>query len=139
MSTGTFYLIDFNARPFLTIGHLRDCGVNLPMLAYRDLTGQSLADVDPRPPVERKRWVYISKDIDTFREIRPRGRIGVFAWLISLTTCRSFAYVSWDDPRPGLHSILNIMGRAFRFVFRGRRAEGAAPTDSSAAARSLPR
>ena len=140
VSTGTFYLIDFNARPFLTIGHLRDCGVNLPMLAYRDLTGQSLADVDPRPPVERKRWVYFGKDIDTFREIRPRGRIGVIAWLMSLITCRSFAYVSWDDPRPGLHSILNIVGRAFRFVFRSRRtAEVAAPTDSSAAARSLPR
>ena len=46
--TGGFYLIDFNARPFLTIGHLRDCGVNLPLLAYRDLVGESLEDVDPR-------------------------------------------------------------------------------------------
>jgi D-aspartate ligase len=140
VSTGTFYLIDFNARPFLTIGHLRDCGVNLPILAYRDLTGQSLANVDPRPPVERKRWVYVSKDIDTFREIRPRGRIGVFAWLMSLATCRSFAYVSWDDPRPGLHSIVGIVGRAVRFVFRGRRrpARVETPTDSSAAARSIP-
>lgn len=139
VSTGTFYLIDFNARPFLTIGHLRDCGVNLPMLAYRDLTGQSLADVDPRPTVERKRWVYISKDIETLRKIRPRGRIGLLAWFMSLATCRSFAYMSWDDPRPGLHSILGIVGRAVRFMFRGRRSpQIEAPTDSSAAARSAP-
>ncbi len=141
-STGAFYLIDFNARPFLTIGHLRDCGVNLPILAYRDLTGQSLADIDPRPPVKRKRWVYVTKDIDTFREIRPRGHIGVFAWLMSLTTCRSFAYVSWDDPRPGLHSILNIISRALRFAVRSRRTPEVAsppPADSGTAARSVPR
>ena len=134
VDTGAFYLIDFNARPFLTIGHLCDCGVNLPMLAYRDLTGQSLANVDPRPPVKRKRWAYLSKDIDTFREIRPRGRIGLLAWLMSLTTCRSFGYLSWDDPRPGIHAILNIVGRAVRFMFRSRRSvEVTAPADSAAA------
>ena len=72
-TTGAFYLIDFNARPFLTIGHLYDCGVNLPLLAYRELTGQSLADVKPRPAVQRKRWVYISNDIDTFRELRAQA------------------------------------------------------------------
>jgi predicted ATP-grasp superfamily ATP-dependent carboligase len=140
VSTGAFYLIDFNARPFLTIGHLRDCGVNLPILAYRDLTGQSLQGVDPRPPVGRKRWVYVSKDIDTWREIRSQGRLGMFAWLMSLATCRSFAYLSWDDPRPGVYSVLNIVSRAFRFAFRSHRAPAVvAPADSDAAARSLPR
>jgi D-aspartate ligase len=139
-STGAFYLIDFNARPFLTIGHLRDCGVNLPLLAYRDLTGQSLADVNPRPPVVRKRWVYISKDIDTFREIRPRGQLGVLGWLISLASCRSFAYVSLSDPLPGLYSIFNVVGRAFRFALRSRRSAEAprAPAEPGAAPRSLP-
>jgi D-aspartate ligase len=139
-TTGAFYLIDFNARPFLTIGHLRDCGVNLPMLAYRELTGQPLADVPPRPAVQRKRWVYFSKDIDTFRELRPAGHIGIVKWLASVANCRSFAYVSWSDPLPGLHSILNIAARAFRFVVRTRKSDDApAPTDSAAAARTLPR
>jgi len=139
-STGAFYLIDFNARPFLTIGHLRDCGVNLPFLAYRDLIGQSLADVNPRPVVTRKRWVYITKDIDTFREIRATGRLGVVGWLASLATCRSFAYVSWRDPLPGLHSILTIFKRMCRFVLRSRKScDADAPTDSRATARSVPR
>jgi len=140
-TTGTFYLIDFNARPFLTIGHLLDCGVNLPLLAYRELTGQSLADVKPRPPVQRKRWVYISNDIDTFRELRAQGRLGLLPWLLSLATCRSFAYVSWSDPLPGIHSVLNVLKRACRFVLRvGKPAEVTAPTtQTSEAARSLPR
>jgi D-aspartate ligase len=139
-TTGAFYLIDFNARPFLTIGHLQDCGVNLPLLAYRELTGQSLRGVEARPAVKRKRWVYISKDIDTFRELRATGRLGFVSWLLSLATCRSFAYVRWSDPLPGLHSILNVLGRACRFVLRTRKSDvSATPTDSSEAAGSVPR
>ena len=139
-TTGTFYLIDFNARPFLTIGHLLDCGVNLPLLAYRDLTGQSLADVPPRPAVTRKRWVYISKDIDTFRELRRAGRIGFLQWLRSLASCRSFAYVSWSDPLPGIQSLVRVFKRALRFVLRARKpADEVSPADSSTPARSLPR
>lgn len=138
--TGAFYLIDFNARPFLTIGHLHDCGVNLPLLAYRDLTGQSLANVNPRPPVKRKRWVYFAKDIDTFREIRSHGTLGLFGWLASIARCTSFAYVSWRDPLPGFHSLAGIARRAVRFAFRKNKPNGrAAPEDSSAPARTLPR
>jgi D-aspartate ligase len=138
--TGAFYLIDFNARPFLTIGHLRDCGVNLPLLAYRDLIGESLADVNPRPPVKRKRWVYITKDIDTYRMLRPTARrIGPLSWLFSVASCRSFAYLSLRDPMPGARSILRIVGRAFRYVFRaGKSRDLPAPTSSSAEAGTLP-
>jgi D-aspartate ligase len=139
-STGTFYLIDFNARPFLTIGHLLDCGVNLPLLAYRELTGESLADINPRPAVQRKRWVYLSNDIDTFRELRAVGRLGFLSWLLSLVTCRSFAYISWSDPLPGMHSVLKVFKRACRFALRvGKPIDDAEATDTSDAARSLPR
>ena len=138
--TGEFYLIDFNARPFLTIGHLSDCGVNLPFLAYLDLTGQSLEKVDPRPPVKRKRWVYFSKDIDTFREVRSHGTLSLFGWLASIATCTSFAYVSFSDPLPGVHSLVTIARRALKFAFRkGISQSTPAPADSSAAARTLPR
>jgi len=116
--TGAFYPIDFNARPFLTIGHLRDCGVNLPLLAYRELTGQSLADVDPRPAVKRKRWVYIANDIDTFRVLRSRGHTDWLSWLVSVASCSSFAYLSWRDPLPGLNSMLQLLKRAWLYLFR---------------------
>jgi D-aspartate ligase len=138
--TGAFYLIDFNARPFLTIGHLHDCGVNLPWLAYLDLTGQSLAGVSPRPPVKHKRWAYFSKDIDTFREIRSHGTIGWFGWMASIARCTSFAYVSRRDPLPGLHSLLSIARRAVKFAWRKSKTNGLVEpkeSDSSAPARTL--
>jgi D-aspartate ligase len=138
-TTGAFYLIDCNARPFLTIGHLYDCGVNLPLLAYRELTGESLADVKPRPVVQRKRWVYFSHDTDTFRELRATGRLDFITWVLSLASCRSFAYVSWSDPLPGIHSVLNVFMRALRFALRMRKSADLAPANSSETARSLPR
>jgi D-aspartate ligase len=121
-STGRFYLIDFNARPFLTIGHLHDCGVNLPLLAHRELSGESLADVDPRPVVKHKRWVYLSKDMESFRSPGQADQIGVARRLASVASCRSFAYCSWDDPLPGIHSLLQILERACRFLLRLRKA-----------------
>jgi D-aspartate ligase len=139
--TGAFYLIDFNARPFLTIGHLYDCGVNLPLLAYRDLLGESLQDVNPRPAVVRKRWIYIAKDIDTFRILRTTDRrLSVLEWLASLASCRSFAYLSSSDPLPGVLAILRIVGRAIKYVFRvGRPKHETAPANSSAPASTSPR
>jgi D-aspartate ligase len=137
-TTGAFYLIDFNARPFLTIGHLRDCGVNLPLLAYRDLVDESLEDVPSRPPVKRKRWVYITKDIDTFRILRHEGsRPRWLPWLASVASCRSFAYISLRDPMPGLRAIFQIVGRSVRYALRAGRSKDLAPTTNQAAG--LPR
>lgn len=133
-TTGAFYLIDFNARPFLTIGHLRDCGVNLPLLAYRDLVGESLAAEPPRPAVKRKRWVFITKDIETFRTLRDAGKSpGFLPWLASVASCRSFAYVSLRDPMPGLRSVAQIVGRSLRYILRAGRSKDLAPTANSAA------
>jgi predicted ATP-grasp superfamily ATP-dependent carboligase len=139
--SGAFYLIDFNARPFLTIGHLRDCGVNLPLLAYRDLMGESLSDVDPRPVAKRKRWIYMTKDLDTFRMLRPTARrIGLLSWLMSVASCRSYAYLSLRDPMPGMHSIVRILSRALLYVLRaGKTRDLPAPTSSSAEPGPLPR
>jgi D-aspartate ligase len=119
-TTGHFYLIDFNARPFLTIGHLRDCGVNLPLLAHKELSGESLADTESRPAVSYKRWVYLSKDIESFRVLRQTRRIDTAGWLASVAGSRSFAYCSWRDPVPGLYSLLQILGHTCRFLFRSR-------------------
>jgi predicted ATP-grasp superfamily ATP-dependent carboligase len=140
--TGAFYLIDFNARPFLTIGHLRDCGVNLPLLAYRDLIGESLEDIEPRPVVKRKRWVYITKDLDTFRMLRASRRMSVVPWLMSVASCRSFAYASFRDPMPGLRSLLQIAERVVRYIFRAgksRELPSSTTPDTTAAPRTLPR
>ena len=136
-ATGEFYPIDFNARPFLTIGHLRDCGVDLVVLAYMELTGQSLAGVDPRPVVTRKRWVLLNSDLDTFQILHSQERLSLLRWLGSLAGCESFAYCSWSDPMPGVISVLRIVARVARYMFGAKGPAAATPSTTSAAVRGI--
>jgi len=105
--TGKLYLIDINARPFYTIGHLRDCGLDLPMHAYRELCGNDLTDLQLQPRLKHKYWIDFVHDIGTFRRTRE---IGLLSWLGSVLRCRSFAVWSIRDPMPCLHEIWLLIG-----------------------------
>jgi predicted ATP-grasp superfamily ATP-dependent carboligase len=109
--TGAFYVIDFNARPFTTVGHLTDCGLNLPALAYSELTSEEPASVERRPALERMFWVDLLGDIESFVETRRNHKIGFGEWLVSVLGCRSFAYLNWRDPAPGIDRLGKIAHR----------------------------
>jgi len=99
-ATGTFYLIDFNARPFVSVGHLQDCGLNLPLLAYRELIGEPMGNLPLIPRLRHRLWVNFWTDFNTFREVRKQRRLSFLEWLYSLLKCRSFAYWDASDPNP---------------------------------------
>lgn len=99
--TGVLHLIDFNARPFMSLGHLTDSGLNLPALAYRELVGTLPARVERVPQLKHLWWVDLLRDLQTFREQRAHGRITFAEWLRSVLKCRSAAYLDWRDPGPG--------------------------------------
>lgn len=101
-ATGTCHVIDFNARPFLSIGHLRDCGMNLPYLAYQDLTEGLPTDLPRVPALRRLWWIDLKRDLQTLRAVRARGELSLWSWLVSVSKVRSLAYFDWRDPMPGL-------------------------------------
>ena len=113
--TGQFYLIDFNARPFSSIGHLTACGLNLPLLAYRELIGDDLAGLEQRPVLKHKYWIDLLRDL---RSSRLSGVMGWSDWFRSILRCRSFAYWDWRDPGPGLYRVLQIFTLVMRLVVK---------------------
>jgi predicted ATP-grasp superfamily ATP-dependent carboligase len=115
-ATGKFYVIDFNARPFTSIGHLMACGLNLPQLAYRELIGDELADVELTPRLKTKYWVDLLKDIESFNDKRAKHAITFYSWFRSLLRCRSSAYWDWRDPGPGLYALMEIGARTIGFL-----------------------
>lgn len=117
-ASGKYYIIDFNARPFVTISHLLSCGLNLPALAYHDMIGAANYAIDVRPQLKRVYWIDLLKDIETYNQKRHQGHIRFSDWFISLLKCRSFAY--WDvlDPMPGIHQICKIIVRIFQYMFK---------------------
>jgi D-aspartate ligase len=117
-STGALHLIDFNARPFTSIGHLRDCGLDLPLLAYRELVGEDLAGVDPQPVLRHRLWVDFVPDAMTQREAAGGHGRSFAAWSLSVLVADSYAYWAWSDPGPGLQKLAGMLGTGLRYCAR---------------------
>ena len=118
--TRQWYLIDFNARPFSSIGHLVDCGLNLPLLAYNELIGRMPPHVPQRPSLAHSYWLNLKADLSG---LMTRSDISFFSWLRSVLRCRSFAYWSWRDPGPQIYrfwELARLVGRAVHRVARPR-------------------
>jgi D-aspartate ligase len=125
-SSSRLFLLDFNARPFSSIGHLADCGLNLAAIAYRDAMGIDQS-VERYPSLQRKLWINLGMDAMTLPKRLQKKQIGLFAWLVSVFAARSFAIFRWSDPLPALVALgrtlvdaLQRIGRQIRGRFTRR-------------------
>ena len=98
-------MIDFNARPFSSIGHLCDGGLNLPWLAWRELQGDGLADVNPTPALASTLWVDALRDIASWRR-SGCGSVARWVWLWLRT--RHHAYWQASDPGPAYRQLFSF-------------------------------
>lgn len=116
-ATGRFYLIDFNARPFTSIGHLRDCGVNLPWLGYRDLIGDDLSDEPLQRVLKHRYWLDLHRDCRSKYDPRDALHPGMTTPACPpLWRVNSFAYWDWRDPGPIAQKLMEMASSALRFA-----------------------
>jgi D-aspartate ligase len=126
---GRLHLLEINPRFNLWHYPGAIAGVNLPALAYADLTGRERPPVAAQP--RRIAWV------DPLQDMRAAHADGVspLAWLRFLAGCRAICGLAWADPAPFLRGKLwgAIWRRAVSRVRGGRtgptapRGPGAAP------------
>lgn len=111
--TGEFRLLEINPRVSQwTIFDTR-CGVNLPLLAYREACGLPL--VPPGPPRISSEYVHESNDLRAFREYRRMGELSTRQYLWSLVRRpKTFQWLSARDPRPAIR----LLGRWVRGRWR---------------------
>ena len=107
--TGELYLIDFNARPFTSIGHLTASGLNLPLLAHRELAGDDLSDVARRPLLKHMFWIDFLNDLWWVQHTRRNRDFEWSGWIKSLIRSRGHAYLSWRDPGPGISRLIEVI------------------------------
>jgi predicted ATP-grasp superfamily ATP-dependent carboligase len=100
-STGAFHLLEINARFNMWHRLGAASGVNLPVVAYRSLTG---FDVPPEADYTTGiRWLSLANDLRSFlRSYRPSGELGWLEWLGSLRGRKVYDVFQWDDPMPFL-------------------------------------
>lgn len=109
---GQLKLIELNPRLVLQCSLASDCGVDFPLLEYRDLLGE-------RPRAQRGfttgvRWWDAPRDLKAFLSARGRGELTLASWIRSCLTARSFANFAADDVGPFAYSYMNRLERAAR-------------------------
>jgi predicted ATP-grasp superfamily ATP-dependent carboligase len=114
--TGEFYVLDFNARPFLTINHLADCGLNLPYLAYRELVGEDISNTPLKPRLDHKTWMDFNRDFYSFNETIRVTKSNWLQWVTQSLACRSHAFWRARDPMPSLVQLRRFVARVYRKV-----------------------
>jgi predicted ATP-grasp superfamily ATP-dependent carboligase len=112
-----FKFIELNARYGLWDCLGIKCGMDLPWIAYCDMTGQ------PLPPQRDYRigvkWLYLEKDIYAFLRCRRSGELTVSQWLASLRGEKQHALFAWDDPAPAARWLWSFGGQALKKMVRG--------------------
>ena len=108
-TTDRFHLLEINAR-FNLWHHLgAAAGINLPRIAYDDLTGFPHPVGAALPYATDIRWLSLGDDFRTFlRSYHPAGELGWRAWLSSLVHGRKvYDVFAWDDPMPSVVNLLH--------------------------------
>jgi predicted ATP-grasp superfamily ATP-dependent carboligase len=103
---GGYYFIEMNTRLPWYNGLFADAGVNLPYLAYCDLTGHAGESAADSPPQQRDgtTWVGYHNYAACFREIKPQRSISRMTFWGHVVGAKSYGWWNWADPKPFLAS-----------------------------------
>lgn len=104
---GGYYFIEMNTRLPWYNGIFSDAGVNLPLLAYADLTGafKEFAPAPPGPPQrELTTWVGYHNYRSWYRETKRGHPMSFSKFATTVAQSRSYAWWNWADPKPFLAS-----------------------------------
>ncbi len=117
---GRYYLLELNGRMMGANIHPTRCGVNVPLVTYLDLTGQS-----PAPLLRYRvgvRHLDLVPDVQACLALRREGKLGAREWLGSLASARVFAHFDPRDPLPFLaaHQFGLLEAKALLGVWRAR-------------------
>jgi predicted ATP-grasp superfamily ATP-dependent carboligase len=113
--TGKLYLLEVNPR-FSLWNHLGAAsGVNLPLVAYADMTNLPPPRVGPlRTGV---RWLAFESDLYAFlHDYGPAGELSLPGWLRSYAGPKIYDVFAWDDPWPAALGLLRRIGTKTRKI-----------------------
>jgi predicted ATP-grasp superfamily ATP-dependent carboligase len=134
---GKLRVIEVTARTWFPHGLATACGVNLPLIAYRELTGSPVEP--PTAFAEGVRWIHEERDVRVAWSAWRNGTLSLGDWWTSYRGRRTYALSALDDPAPMFALGRSLAGRGLRGLAGGlRRSLGWAATAASTSARKDP-
>lgn len=113
---GRFKFLEINPRAWTWISLATACGVDLPHIAYLDLTGQKVHT--PCQADCAVKWVDLGKDILCYlkygRGNRFTKKTPFREWLVSLRGPKRDIYFDGSDPLPGICIPLQLLRSRFK-------------------------
>jgi predicted ATP-grasp superfamily ATP-dependent carboligase len=112
LKTNEFKLIEINPRSWSWIGITPACSVNLPWMAYADLTGRiNISFTKSQIDNGDVKYINLLEDfLDCLHNNKKAGfpeyQMNIWQWMNSLRAKKKvFAGMCWDDPLPLLNAI----------------------------------
>ncbi len=110
---GGYYFIEMNTRLPWYNGLFADAGVNLPLLAYSDLTGSFAKSASlNREQHQGTTWVGYHNYRSWYKEAKSSSPAGTASFGSHVAQARSYAWWNWQDPAPFFASGLLAARRA---------------------------
>ncbi len=113
-------LIEINARAVRTTGVAIAAGVDLPWIAYQDMTSPNR----PAPVFDYivpMRWIHLRDETQAALDLIREGQLGLREWLRIFHGRIVVAEWAWDDLRPGVLALLPLVRRLFSWPYRHAR------------------
>ncbi len=106
-----FKLLDINLRPWGWHSLCLACGIDFPLIQYRDVSGQAPPDITPTYGYH---WIRLITDIPAAIEEMRTGITGPFEYLRSLSGKTVFSVFDWRDPLPAPGDFVTVVSRWIR-------------------------
>lgn len=107
---GRLYFVEMNPRLPWYSALFADAGVNLPHLAFLDLTKPiDILPMDTYRQTDGVYWISVERDLRWFFQMRKERSTSLINWLRSVARAHSFAWWEWRDPRPFLMATLDLI------------------------------
>ncbi|MBO1264476.1 carboxylate--amine ligase [Proteiniclasticum sp. SCR006] len=108
--TGKYYLIEINTRTTNLNSLLEKAGVNFPLLAYKEMTGEKI-EKDNRTYDTGIHFRYLYEDLLAIREYVRAGQLTKSQIMKSLFRRKAPAIWSFTDPKPAFGFLKMVYGK----------------------------
>lgn len=119
---GKFYLIEINVRTTTLNVLLRKCGINMPLAAYRDLTGNELPTASVQKNMKYVFW-YAYEDILAVRDYIRTGQLTLLKVLRSYFKRKAHSIWSIKDPSPFFSFFMYKLSKAVKSKLSGKKSK----------------
>ncbi|WP_028612618.1 carboxylate--amine ligase [Paenibacillus harenae] len=116
--SGSFYLLEINARTTTLDPLLRKCGINFPLLAYNELTGKPIGSQAIRHDTGIA-FCFLFEDLISSRDYVRTKQLRVMQIVKTHFARKAPAIWHIDDPAPAFHFLSMLFKKATRKLAKG--------------------